>query len=382
MRVLILHSWYSSGPVSGENRVVLDEATLLRAAGHDVSVWCPESSEGRLSAIKLGVSAVHSRHAVREVERLIAVRKPDIVQIHNLYPNLSPSVLRAARTRVPVVLTLHNYRLLCLPSTFVRDGLPCESCLSHQMWRGVVHRCYRGSLPGSAALGASLTYHRWRHSTDGIVFAAVSKFVKEKHVAGGFDPTAIHVKHNFAWAEGRRAGSGEYFLFLGRFSEEKGIVPLLRGWGTEAPRLLVVGDGPQAKDVRAFASPNIEVHPPVAPAAVPDVIRGARAVIVPSRCYEGAPRSIVEAYAAGVPVIAASRGAIPEFVEHGVNGLLVDDGQPDGFLRAAETLTPKVSTKLGEGAFEAWATRFSPEVAIKATEALYETVGSGGVERV
>ncbi len=164
MRVLVLHSRYPTGTSSGENRVVDDEVELLRAAGHEVRLWSPSPEDGGgTSRLRLGARAVWSRPAVREVERLAAELRPDVVHVHNLYPLLSPAVLRTAAA--PVVMTLHNYRLLCLPATFLRDGRTCEDCLGALPWRGVVHRCYRGSAAGSASLAASLGMHRrWGRS--------------------------------------------------------------------------------------------------------------------------------------------------------------------------------------------------------------------------
>ena len=129
MRILILHSRYRSGPASGENRVVDDEARLLSEAGHQVDVFAPEVGQpSTLQMIKAGLGAIWSREAVAEVRRRVERRKPDIVHCHNLFPALSPAVLRAT-DEVPLLVTLHNYRFLCLPATFLRDGEVCEDCL-------------------------------------------------------------------------------------------------------------------------------------------------------------------------------------------------------------------------------------------------------------
>ncbi len=159
LRILILHSPYLTGDASGENRVVEQEARLLEAAGHSVWTFLPERrASRRLGGGREALSAVWSGDAVRRVRGLIARDSPDVVHCHNLFPALSPAVLRAADDAgAAVVMTLHNYRLLCLPATFLRDGRVCELCLGRQPWRGVVHRCYRGSLGGSAALGTSLS---------------------------------------------------------------------------------------------------------------------------------------------------------------------------------------------------------------------------------
>ena len=232
MRVLILHSRYLSGTTSGENRVVEDEARLLRDAGHDVLVWAPSPSElGVAGRVRAGASALWSARAVEKVRRLIGRHQPQVVHCHNLFPMLSPAVIRAAAAEAPVVATLHNFRLLCLPATFVRDGEPCEDCLGHLPWRGVRYRCYRGSRLGSGALAGSLGLHRALGTFDDVRrFLAVSDFVRAKHVEAGFPPEQIKVKPNFSWPLPRREGPGEYFLYLGRLSPEKGVPTLLEAW--------------------------------------------------------------------------------------------------------------------------------------------------------
>jgi glycosyltransferase involved in cell wall biosynthesis len=375
MRILVLHSRYASGASSGENRVVEDEVELLRSAGHDVRLWAPMPDDATTgSRIGLAMSAVWSRPAVSEVRRLAGVFRPDVIHVHNLFPMLSPAVLRSARA--PVVVTLHNYRLLCLPAVFLRDGRACEDCLGKFPWRGVVHRCYRGSAGGSAALAASLGVHR-RMGTFAHVamFLAVSEFVRRKHVEAGFDPARIRVKPNFGAAQPRREGPGEDFLFLGRLSEEKGLDRLVSVWGDVPARLIVVGDGPERARLEAMAPDTVEFRGSVPPDEVPAHLARARALVLPSICYEGAPRTVVEAYAAGVPVVANRYGALPSVVANGVTGLLVEPGDADGWTAALRSMMDDAtSQELGEGAHAAWRTGYSPEQGIADLEAAYEAV--------
>src|SRR6266542_5678779 len=226
LRILVLHSRYLSGDASGENRVVQDETKLLSEAGHLVRVWqpAPERSAG-LGLLATGIGAVWSRTAAAEVRRIMQEFGPDVVHCHNLLPSFSPAVIRVAHSEgSAVVMTLHNYRLMCLPSTFLRDGHVCEDCLGHVPWRGVIYRCYRDSALGSAALATSLSLHRMLHTFDRItLYLAVSKFVRDKYIEAGFPSDRVRVKSNFAWRAARREGPGDYFLFLGRLSPEKGV---------------------------------------------------------------------------------------------------------------------------------------------------------------
>ncbi|HUZ83473.1 MAG TPA: glycosyltransferase, partial [Gaiellales bacterium] len=212
VRVLMLHSRYSTGASSGENRVVEDEADLLRARGHDVILWSPEPDGGGAAGrARMAASAVWSVRAMRTLRDLLGRHRPDVVHAHNLFPMVSPAVLRVSGP--PAVVTLHNYRLLCLPATFLRDGRTCESCLGRSPIQGVVHRCYRGSAVGSAALAASLSLHRRAGTFDRVAtYIAVSDFVKAKHVEAGWPAERIVVKPNFARPARRRQGPGESFL--------------------------------------------------------------------------------------------------------------------------------------------------------------------------
>src|SRR5712691_11183656 len=144
MRILIMHSRYLSGAASGENRVVDDESRLLREAGHDVWLFTPEPDAfGVIGQVRAGASAVWSTRSSRAIHRIVRERSVDIVHAHNLFPAVSPGALRAAASsRAAVVVTLHNFRMMCLPANLLRDGRPCEDCVGRLPWRGVVHRCY------------------------------------------------------------------------------------------------------------------------------------------------------------------------------------------------------------------------------------------------
>jgi glycosyltransferase involved in cell wall biosynthesis len=377
VRILLLHSRYLSGPASGENRVVEDETRLLREAGHDVGVWAPEPEVGGpVATARAGASAIWSRRAARHVDDLVRRRRVDVVHVHNLFPTLSPSVLRAARAAgAAVVVTLHNYRLMCLPANFLRDGRACEDCLGRFPWPGVVHRCYRGSALGSATLAASLGAHRAAGTFEDVSrFLAVSDFVRAKHVMGGISAGRILVKPNFAWPAPRRTGAGEYFLFLGRLSSEKGVDTILQASNLLPAgfRIVVVGDGPEAQALKSMPSRSVEFRGAIPAEEVPAVLANARALLVPSRWYEAAPRSIIEAYASGVPVIASDIGALPEAVANERTGSLARPDDPASWAARMEALgDDATSERLGRAAHDLWIERFSPERGIRDLESAY-----------
>lgn len=375
MKILILHSAYQSGTVSGENRVVQDEISLLRDAGHEVQLFAQERAPAtRLSPIRVGFGAIWSHAAARDTARAITQFSPDVVHIHNLFPTLSPAVVRVAARHAKVVMTLHNYRLMCLPGTFLRDGALCEDCLGKpNPWRGVVHACYRNSIPASGSLWGALALHHGLRTFGRVDrFLAVSRFLAHKHIQAGMEPSKIFVKPNFAWPVSRRPDAGSYYLFLGRLAPEKGVDTLLRAWASRSDRLLIAGDGPISQALRRHAPPNVDFLGVLSSDQANVALRRARALLVPSRWYEGAPRTIIEAFAAGVPVIASDIGAMPELVRHGVSGLVVPANDVSAWDRALGQLDDdRESTRLGIGAFLDWQQRYSPLQARAHLEAAY-----------
>jgi glycosyltransferase involved in cell wall biosynthesis len=371
VKVLVVHSRYLTGNVSGENRVVEDEVELLRRGGHEVISWTPSFDLTR--GIGAAVDVVWSRSAASHVGSLLAREMPDVMHVHNLFPVLSPAILRPARAvGAPVVMTLQNFRLTCLPATLLRDGRICEDCLGKLPWRGVLHGCYRDSRAASAALALSLAVHRAAHTFDCVTtFAPASDFLRDKLARAGIDRQRMRTRPNFAWETATREGAGDYFLFLGRLSVEKGVDTLTTTWGGRR-RLLVVGDGPERERLRATSRPGVEFHQPVPPEELGPLLRNARALVLPSRWYEGWPRVAVEALAAGVPIVASDIGGLPELVVDGESGLLVPPDEPAAWMNAIRRLDDDaVSERLGSGAHTQWKERFSPEVGLRSLEELY-----------
>jgi glycosyltransferase involved in cell wall biosynthesis len=323
-----------------------------------------------------GLRSIWSARAANRVRQLLRVRPVDVVHVHNLFPMLSPSVLQVTEAEgVATVATLHNYRLLCLPATFLRQGHPCEDCLGRTPWPGVLHKCYRSSSAASAALATSLSFHRALGTFRGVaLYLAVSEFLRAKHLQAGFPRARIIVKPNFAWSTERRNGPGRYFLYLGRLSEEKGLKMLLQAWEEVAAPLVVAGEGPDSRYLRSVASDNVRWLGLVNSERARELVRAARALILPSISYEGAPRSIPEAYAAGVPVIASRFGGIPELVQESNSGVLVPAGDIEALrLAVSRLLDNRESLRLGEGAFRLWLKRLTPEQGLQALEKSYAT---------
>ena len=375
MRILMLHSRYLSGAASGENRVVDNEVAVLREEGHEVATWFPAPHpESRVGQAHLGLRTVWSGSSVSTVRSMAREFEPDLIHLHNLFPMLSPSVIREASRVAPVVMTLHNYRLMCLPATFLRDGRPCQECLGKKPTAGVLHRCYRNSAAGSAALASSMVLHRLLGTFGHVsLFLAVSHFLANKHIEAGLERTTIEICPNFSPPVPKRRGPGDHFLFAGRLAPEKDLITVLRSWKPEFGRLVLLGDGPDAEQLRAMAPLGVDFVGSVGREAVSRWFNSARALIVPSLSFEGCPQSILEAYAAGVPVIANRVGAIPEFVSQGRSGLLIEPRNVRMLGEAlSHLLVDRESIRLGEHALARWREEFAPHAHLARLERAYE----------
>ncbi len=326
-RTLLVHNFYRER--GGEDAVVEAEAELLSSNGHEVRLYGRHSGEiGERPRLGLAGDAVWSRRTARELEALASSFRPAIVHVHNVFPLVSPAVFWIARKlSVPVIQTLHNFRLLCPQGTFLRDGRVCEDCLGRVPWRAVLHGCYRGSVPQSAALTAAIGLHRLAGTFAERVtrFIALTRFARAKFVAGGLPAERIMVKPNFVDvgrpAELPRSGA----VFVGRLSPEKGIGVLLRAHAM-APdlELTVIGDGPERAAVQS--AEGVRWLGALPHAEVLERMQRAACLVVPSVCYEGFPRTIVEAFASALPVVASRLGPLPEIVADGSTGRLFEAG--------------------------------------------------------
>jgi glycosyltransferase involved in cell wall biosynthesis len=339
MKILVVHNVYQQR--AGEEAVVGSEVRLLEANGHAVVRYERHNDElrgrGALVGIGAGIETVWSSRSFREVRELIGKERPDVAHFHNTFPLISPSAYYAcAQAGVPVVQTLHNYRLLCPAATFLRHGKVCEACLGrNSAWPGVVHGCYRGSRAATAAAAAMLAVHRgmgsWQTKVD--VYIALSEFGRRKFIEGGLPAERIVVKPNFvAGDQVPKAQPGDYVLFVGRLSEEKGPQLLLSAWRsmhTKIP-LRIAGDGPLLEKlsgaIRDLSLSQIELLGNCPPDAVRELMQGARFLVFPSLWYEPFGMTIVEAYACGLPVVASQIGSMAEIVRDRATGLHFEPG--------------------------------------------------------
>ncbi len=338
MNILLVHNSYQRP--GGEDVAFEQERQLLIRGGHHVVTYRRSNLEieaysllQRLALVKDVVWAADTR---REFIKLLVQEKPELVHIHNTFVMASPSIYSACReARLPVVQTLHNYRLLCPAATFFRNGRVCTECVDHSLWRGIRYGCYRESRAATATVAFMLETHRRRRTWIEMVnsYVALTNFAREVFIRGGLPADKIFVKPNFVYPDpGARRSPGEYGLFVGRLSPEKGVRMLVGAW--EALRkhipLLIVGDGPHRAELEAQVArrqlSDVSFTGHLTRDEVLAAMKRARFVIVPSECYENFPATICEAFSCGAPVICARLGAMEELVKHGCTGLHFDPG--------------------------------------------------------
>ena len=344
MRILSIHNQYQIRGGEDESREL--EERLLRDHGHIVDVYEETNHDiQNYSSLHLTLKTIWSQQSYDVVRQQLRQHRYDLIHVQNFFPLISPSVYYAAQAEgVPVVQTLRNYRLVCPNALFFRDGQVCEDCVGKPIpYPGVVHGCYKKSKLASATVAAMISSHRalktWLNQVN--VFIALTQFAKQKLVAGGLPAEKILVKPNFIDPDpGVGSGQGNFALYVGRLSVEKGLDTLLEAWQTlpQPFPLKIVGDGPLADLVQQTASavPNIEWLGRKPMAEVHRLMGEASVLIFPSKWYETFGRVAIEAFAKGTPVIASQIGAIAELIDDGKTGLYFEPAN-------AQQLAQKVS---------------------------------------
>jgi glycosyltransferase involved in cell wall biosynthesis len=317
MNVLVLHNRYREA--GGEERSVEEIVRLLRARGHAVEVL--ERSSADVGPARAGAALVAGGLEPAEVERAVRRHGSDVVHAHNVHPLFGARALAAAKDGgARVVMHLHNYRLFCAIGIDYREGAVCTRCRGRNTLPGVRLRC-RGSLPEALAYGAGLAIHQRRLVEAVDRFVAPSAFAAERLASQGLGDRPVAVIHNFLgegeFASGPPAQRGDYALFAGRLVEEKGADTAVSAAAGSGVPLQIAGAGPDRERLERLAR---DQHAPVTflgrvpPGEMDRVRAGAAFVLAPSRWDEPCPYSVIEAMAAGLPVLASGRGGLPEMV--------------------------------------------------------------------
>jgi glycosyltransferase involved in cell wall biosynthesis len=334
MKLLIVHNRYRYW--GGEDQVFRSENALLRSAGHQVLEYTRHNSEiqenGILSKARLGLQTLWARDTQQELRAILRREKPHVVHFHNTFPLISPAAYYTCQEEgIPVVQSLHNSRFVCPAATFYREGKVCHECLGKAVpLPAIAHGCYHNSRLQTAVVAGMVVTHRmlktWQRQVD--AYVAFTEFSRQRFIAAGLPPEKIFLKPHFLLSDpGVKQQQGEYALYAGRLSPEKGIRTLLEAWkllDTHIP-LRIVGDGPNRATFEAVKEQarlsNVYFDGWLAPGQLHSVMKRAAFLLFPSEFYETFGLATIEAFACGVPVIVSRLGGMVEIVENGKTGL-------------------------------------------------------------
>lgn len=381
-RVLIVHNYYQIP--GGEDTVVSNEKKLLEDHGHQVFLYTRHNGElkefSKLQKLFLPFSTIFNLKTYREVKQLIRKEKIDVVQVHNTLNLISPSVYYAAfHEKVPVIQTIHNFRLLCPGASFYRDGHICEDCVSKGLKCAVKHRCYRNSKAQTLACVINTRIHRMLGTYRRVSYICLTEFNQKKLLQlRQISRENIFVKPNFVPAAEKilpYEQREEQFVFAGRLDPLKGVDLLLKAWKTldqESCRLVVCGTGPMEEWCRSYvkehALNNVELRGFVENREVKKIVGQSKALILPTRWYEGFPMSMAEAFAAGTPVIASDLGNAGSLIEERKNGYRFSVDSEEDLCRAVR----KIQTSF-YGMEKEQIERYSEESNYEQLRKIYET---------
>lgn len=340
--ILIVHNYYQIP--GGEDTVVANEKKMLEDHGHKVILYTRNNSElkemSKLQKLKLPFTTIFNPRTYKDIKRIIRKENIDVVHVHNTLNLVSPAVYYAALScKVPVVQTVHNFRLLCPGATFYRDGHICEDCVHHGLKCAIKHNCYRGSKAQTLVCVVNTWIHRMTGVYGKINYICLTEFNKQKLLElKQIKEDKVFVKPNFVESnetfipEEQRK---DQFVFAGRLDKLKGIDILLKAWkqmGAKAPKLIVCGTGPMEKWCKEFAKSNklnVEFKGCVPNAEVLKIVASSKALVLPTQCYEGFPMSIVEAFSVGTPVICSDLGNAGSIVEEKITGFKFQYNESD-----------------------------------------------------
>ncbi|MFT5522765.1 MAG: glycosyltransferase involved in cell wall biosynthesis [Pirellulaceae bacterium] len=391
MKILLCHNYYRQ--LGGEDLSFEDEAWLLESRGHNVLRYTVHNDEiPNQSKLEVAKKTLWNNTVYREVKQLIQKERPDVMHCTNTFPLLSPAIYQAARDEgVAVVQALRNYRLMCPNAVMTRGDGPCEECLGKLFaWPAILHGCYRNSRMASSVVATMLAYHRlkgtWKNNID--LFYTLTEFTRQKYIEGGFPGDRILVKPNFVRDTTiQGTGSGNYAVYVGRLSHEKGIGTLLDAWKNSDfdLKLKFVGTGPMSDAVEKQAENDsrIEWLGQQTSDQVRQFIADATCLIFPSTWYETFGRTIIEAYSVGTPVVASRLGAMKENVFHGTTGMHFEAGDSDDLsAKVAAIIDHKDRAGMRRAARACYEEKYTPEINYDMLINVYETsIQNAGIHR-
>ena len=362
------------------------EAAALQDAGDEVVVARAANPETIAAQSASYVMAPWNPRSARWITEMVDLHAPDLAHVHNTWYRLTPSVIGALKRRsVPVVMTVHNYRLMCANGVFFRDGSPCTDCLGRQPWRSVVHRCYRDSAAQSLIAAGTIALNRavntWERGVDRFVVS--TPFVGDRLAEAGLPRDRMRVVPPLVPDPGPRTqppSASSAVVYVGRIEEGKGLGTVLEAWRrVPAPlELVVVGDGPLRASLKALNLPRVRFLGWMDRADMERVLRSSRAMVFPSRYFETLGLSLAEALAAGLPVIAGEVGTRPEVLGADGAGWFVEPGDVDSWESALVALADDEAVdRAGAAARSRYISEFEPSIALERLRTVYRELVDG-----
>jgi glycosyltransferase involved in cell wall biosynthesis len=368
MRILLAHNRYQHK--GGEDSVFLAEGNLLRENGHEVLEYTKSNdSIKQHGSIRVAIDAIWSNQSYKELRKTFRDSKPDVVHVHNYTPQISPAIFHAAHAeKIPIVQTLHNFRMVCVAGMLMRNGAICEKCVEKRVkWPGVMHGCYRNSRLASATVASMLSIHHalgtWHNKVTRYI--TLTDFQRNKLIAAGYPAERLVVKPNFCPDSELIAASNadrSRGMFVGRLSNEKGIDVLVDAARKCSTPIDLVGSGPKLEAVQAAAPDNLHVHGYVNDDDMRRIQETALFLVLPSIVYEGFPMVIPEAFSMGIPIIASRHGGMQEIIDDGVTGLHFTPGDANDLAEKIKWASdnPDKMREFGRTARHVYKTKFSP----------------------
>ena len=373
LRIAVVHSYYSDRVPSGENIVVDLQVEALRRAGHEVRVVSRHQEEQEESSIypvraALRVATNRGDSPADEIDEF----DPDIVHVHNLFPNFGRSW--ATKYAPRLVASLHNYRPICAAATLFRDGKACTLCPDHHQTRHALrYACFKDSRLATLPLAIGMKFDQDPVLKSATRIMTSNDDMSDHYAAAGVDREKLVTVPNYV-AGADRPGAhegdegGSFWVYVGRLTHDKGILPLVQEW-PEGPRLKVMGNGPLQEEVASAAGPTVELLGQRPHAEVRSLLASARGLFFPSRWPEGLPTVYLEALAAGLPVVAWPQSIVGQLVEREGTGFVASGSVPDDIQRADQEFPALIPH-----CRDVYENRYTETAWIKAAEALYADV--------
>ena len=384
MRILIVHNYYKIP--GGEDTVVANEKRLLESQGHEVFLYAKNNNEmdsySMLQKLRIPINTVFSLKSYRAVSKILNEKHIDIMHVHNTVCVISPSVYYTAFVKkIPVVQTIHNFRLLCPAATFLRDGCICDECVERGLMYSVKYACYRKSKLQTFALAFTETLHKMIGTYKKVNFICLTEFNKEQLLRINSKKTyvnshKVYVKPNFVLSDKKCIPFEQrknQIIYAGRIDQTKGIKVLFEAWKNISQyELVVCGTGPLDDWCRMYITnnhiSNIRMLGLLTNDEVVNLISESKATILPTQWYEGFPMVLVESFSCGTPALGSQLGNVGSIIKEGINGFHFDQSSVDSIVEAVNKLHD-----ICESTKETSEELYSPEATYKMLMDIYDS---------